>query len=162
GIGDVPITVSGAGVGGIGAIINSGADQIHAVNVVKLSGDAVFGGPGRWDIRINGLNTAALTTSDGATHNLVKTGTNLVALVTCAIDQSIGDIDVQGGNLALQLAGTAQNSFGFFNDTTHTITVEAGGTFELNTLGSAYSLYRTIALKSGSTLLSNGGDNGIG
>src|SRR5262249_28613514 len=113
-------------------------------------------------IRINGFNTAALTTSDGVSHNLVKKGTNLVALVTCAIDQTIGDIDIQGGNFALQLAGTAQNSSGFFNDTTHTITIENTATFELNTLGSAFPLYRTVALKNGSTLLSNGGDNGLG
>jgi len=162
GLGEVPVIVAGAGVGGNGAIVNSGVDQIHAVNIVKLSGDAVFGGTGRWDIRVNGLDNAALTTSDGNTHNLVKTGSNLVALVTCAIDQSIGDIDVQGGNFALQLVGTAQNSTAWFGDTTHTISVESNATFEVNSLTAAYPLSRTLALNDGSTLLSDAGSSAIG
>src|SRR5262249_37088607 len=103
GIGEVPVIVAGAGVNGNGAIINTGGDQIHAVNIVKLSGDATFGGPGRWDIRINGPTSALLTSADGLPHNITKVGTNLVALVTCTIDSTIGDIDVKGGNFAFQL-----------------------------------------------------------
>jgi fibronectin-binding autotransporter adhesin len=162
GIGNTPVIVSGSGVNGNGAIINGGADQIHAVNNVKMSGDTVFGGTGRWDIRVNGLNTASLTTSDSVSHNIIKKGANEIALVTCAIDQSIGNIDIQGGTFALQLSGTSQNSTAWFNDTTHTITVESGAQLELNTLGSAFPLLRTIALMDGSTLLSDAGDNGIG
>src|SRR5262249_31142176 len=140
GLNEVPITVSGAGVSGNGAIFNSGADQIHAVNIVKLAGDATFGGTGRWDIRINGPNVATLTSADGLTHNITKVGSNLVALVTCSIDSTIGDIDVKGGNFAFQLSGTATGSPGWFGigTATHTITVENGGMIEFNTLGSAY------------------------
>ena len=162
GLGEVPVIVSGAGVGGNGAIINSGADQIHALNIVKLSGDATFGGSGRWDIRINGLNNAQLTTTDFTTHNIVKKGTNLVALVTCSIDPSIGDIDIQAGSFSLQLAGTSQNSSGWFADTARTISVENGGEFGLNTLGSAFPLYRTVVLNNGSLLTSSAGDNALG
>jgi autotransporter-associated beta strand protein len=162
GLGEVPVIVAGAGVSGNGALVSGGADQIHAVNIVKLSGNATFGGTGRWDIRVNGANNALLTSADGNTYNLVKKGSNLVALVTCQIDPTIGDIDVQGGNFALQLAGTSQNSGAWFGDTSHTVTVENNGTFELNTLGSAYPLYRTVALNDGSTFLSNGGDNALG
>jgi fibronectin-binding autotransporter adhesin len=163
GIGEVPIVVSGVGVGGLGAIVNKGADQIHAVNIVKLSGDATFGGPDRWDIRINGANTGLLTSADGLTHNLTKVGTNLVALVTCTVASTIGDIDVKGGNLGFQLSGTATSSPGWFGAGTasHTITVESGGMIEFNTLGSAYPLFQNVALKDGSTILSDGGDNGI-
>ncbi len=120
GIGEVPVIASGAGVGGLGAIVNNGADQIHAVNIVKLSGDATFGGTGRWDIRINGATTASLTSADGFTHNITKVGTNLIALVTCTIDSTIGDIDVQGGNFAFQLSGTATGSPGWFGAGTPT------------------------------------------
>jgi autotransporter-associated beta strand protein len=161
GLNEVSVTVEGAGVGGNGAIINSGGDQIHALNIVKLAGDAVFGGGGRWDIRANGAINASLATSDGLTHNLVKKGTNLVALVTCAIDQNIGDIDIQGGSFALQLSGTSQNSGGWFGDTTHSISVENGAEFGVNTLGSAFPLYRNINLNDGSLLTSSAGDNAL-
>jgi autotransporter-associated beta strand protein len=162
GLGEVTVIVSGAGMGGNGAIVNSGADQIHAINIVKLSGDATFGGPGRWDVRINGLDNAQLTTTDFVTHNIVKKGTNLVALVTCSIDPSIGDIDIQAGSFSLQLAGTSQNSSGWFADTARTISVQNGGEFGLNTLGSAFPLYRTVALNNGSLLTSSAGDNALG
>ncbi|HTR43966.1 MAG TPA: autotransporter-associated beta strand repeat-containing protein [Pseudomonadales bacterium] len=166
GIGNVPVIISGSGVGGNGAIINSvyttTGDQ-HALDTVKLSGDATIGGIGRWDIRVNGTQNALLTTSDGHPHNLTKVGTNMVALVTCTIDSSIGNIDVQNGTLALQLAGTAQNSPGWFGSGTanRTISVENGGTLEFNTLGSAYPLYQNLVLNNGSTLLSDAGNNAI-
>ena len=162
GLGEVTVVTAGTGVGGNGAIINSGADQIHAVNIVKLSGDTTFGGTGRWDIRVNGAINASLGTTDGNTHNIVKTGSNLVALVTCTIDQSIGNVDIQGGQFSLQLAGTAQNSGNWFADTSHSISVENGAQLSFNTLGSAYPLYRTILLNNGSSLSSSAGDNGVG
>jgi autotransporter-associated beta strand protein len=163
GLGEVPVTVSGAGVGGNGAIFNSGADQIHAVNIVKLAGDATLGGTGRWDIRINGPNVASLSSADGLPHNLTKVGSNLIALVTCSIDSTIGDIDVKGGNFAFQLSGTATSSSGWFGSgaAAHTITVESNAMIEFNTLGSAYPLYQNVVLKDGSTILSDAGDNGI-
>ncbi|MDR3458888.1 MAG: autotransporter-associated beta strand repeat-containing protein [Verrucomicrobiae bacterium] len=162
GLGGVPVTIAGPGVGSNGALVNSGADQIHALNIVKLAGNATIGGTGRWDLRVNGANNAQLTSADGNTYNLVKKGSNLVALVTCTIDQSIGDIDVQGGNFGLQLPGTSQNSGSWFGDTSHSVTVESGALFEVNTLGSAYPLYRTVALNDGSTFLSDAGDNALG
>jgi fibronectin-binding autotransporter adhesin len=160
GFGEVPITVSGSGVGGNGAIINSGASQIHAINIVNLSGDTTFGGTGRWDIRYNGSDLGVLGTTDGLSHNITKVGTNIVALVDVTIDPNIGNIDIQGGELGLQLT-TASQSSGWFNDTSHTISVENGATLEFNTLGDAYPLFRTVDLNNGSTLLNDAGNNAI-
>jgi fibronectin-binding autotransporter adhesin len=167
GIGNIPVIISGAGVGGNGAIINSvytsSGDQ-HALDTVELSGDATIGGVGRWDIRVNGTQNGLLTTSDGGPHNLTKVGTNLIALVTCTVDGSIGNIDIQGGVLGFQLAGTATGSGGWFGQLTpgtHTISVENGGTLEFNTLGSAYPMYQNINLNNGSTFLSDDGNNAV-
>ena len=166
GIGNVPVIISGSGVNGNGAIINSiytaSGDQ-HALDTVKLAANATIGGVGRWDIRVNGVQNALLTTTDGQPHNLTKVGTNMVALVTCTIDSSVGNIDIQNGTFALQLGGTAQNSPGWFGLGTanRTISVENGGTLEFNTLGSAYPLYQNLVLNNGSTLLSDAGDNGV-
>src|SRR5262249_20941137 len=50
-----PMTVIGAGVGGSGAIVdNSGSGSFlspQSVAYITLSGDTVFGGTGRWDLR---------------------------------------------------------------------------------------------------------------
>jgi len=45
------VNVQGAGVGGNGAIINSGASTTKILHTVTLIGDATFGGTGDWDIR---------------------------------------------------------------------------------------------------------------
>src|SRR5205814_5267168 len=47
------INISGTGVGGNGALINSNTptNQINAVQKLVLLGDASIGGTGRWDVR---------------------------------------------------------------------------------------------------------------
>lgn len=163
GLGEVTVIASGTGVNGNGAIVNSGADQIHALNIVELSGNTTFGGPGRWDIRYNGSTEASLGSSDGNTYNLVKTGTNLIALVNCTIAPTIGNIDIQGGTLGLQLSGTSQNSSSWFGIGTasSTISVENGAQLEFNSLGSSYPLFQNVALNNGSLLVSDAGNNAI-
>jgi len=57
--GNKPITVSGAGVGGQGAIFNSYADYpLESVNVT-LAGDTTFGGSARWDLASGSQITGA-------------------------------------------------------------------------------------------------------
>lgn len=95
-LGFKPIVASGAGVGGNGAIFNSGAGQNNALNVMTLTGDTTFGGSGRWDLRINGTAQAALNTL-GQPYKITKVGTNQVSLVSVTVDPALGDIDVVGG-----------------------------------------------------------------
>lgn len=152
--GAVLITAEGAGVGGSGAIVNSGADQIHAVQNLALAGDTTFGGPGRWDLRYNGANNASLSSADGNPYNLTKVGNNLVALVDCTVDQSLGNIDIQGGSLGLQL-NTLELSPSWAADATHTITVEAGAELGLD-LTSATPLGKNLVFKDESTFENDG------
>src|SRR5205807_10477513 len=64
--------ISGTGVGGTGALVNSGTtNQQNAFQSVTLAADASVGGTARMDIRAGG--TASL---DLATHTLTKVGTN--------------------------------------------------------------------------------------
>lgn len=59
----IPITISGTGVGGQGALVNSYGDYpVESVNIAMI-GDTVFGGTQRWDLA-NG------STISGA-HNLI-------------------------------------------------------------------------------------------
>ncbi|MGH7952072.1 MAG: beta strand repeat-containing protein, partial [Limisphaerales bacterium] len=115
-----PVIVSGAGVGGLGAIINSGADNINALGNVTLAGNTTFGGTGRWDIR-GGAGT--LSTS-GQPYTLTKIGTNQVSLVGVNVDGSLGDINVQSGLLSIETTTSGLGNSG------NTLTVASGATLQ--------------------------------
>src|SRR4051812_36584985 len=72
-----PITVQGAGPGGAGAIVNTGAAQTSALTSVTLSGDATLGGTARWDIR----GSSAALGAGGSAFNLTKVGSNQISFV---------------------------------------------------------------------------------
>lgn len=111
------ITVSGSGVGGNGALINTGADQINAAQNVTLAADTTFGGTNRWDLR---QNSAAPTFNMGG-FNLTKTGTNRMSLVGTAVSNP-GNIDVVQGTFSIQTSTTMGG------DATKSITVRNGAT----------------------------------
>src|SRR5262249_36135253 len=75
-VGAEPVTVSGAGLGNAGAIINNGAAQSAALRFVTLSNNTTFGGIGRWDIRASPTGNLI-----GNNFNLTKIGGNEVWLV---------------------------------------------------------------------------------
>jgi autotransporter-associated beta strand protein len=126
-----PITVSGAGVGGLGAIINSGADNINALGNVTLAGDTIFGGTGRWDIRGGAAQLA--TSPPDSPYTLTKVGPNQVSLVGLTLDPGLGNISVQGGLLSVETTTTS------LGDAAHTLTVAAGATLQLYNSSTAFS-----------------------
>lgn len=150
-LGSKPITVSGAGVGGLGAIINSGAQQINALKVVTLAGDTTFGGTGRWDIR----GGSASISTGGQPYNIIKTGTNQVSLVAVnPIDAALGNIDIQEGIFAIQTTTTQ------VGDSTKTITVHTNAILDVYNL-SASTVNKAIVLLDGSTIYSENGHSTI-
>ncbi|MGA2060031.1 MAG: autotransporter-associated beta strand repeat-containing protein [Thermoguttaceae bacterium] len=125
-----PITVQGAGVGGNGAIINSGIQQTSALSTVTLSGDATFGstqtppggtGFGRWDIR---ANSGATLSTGGNAYNLTKVGANQVSFVATTVDTALGDININQGFLGFQ---TSTNGMG---DPNKSVTIASGAALE--------------------------------
>jgi len=126
-IGVEPITVSGSGVSGGGAIINNtGTAQQNAVRIATLVGDTTFGGNGRWDFRGAG---AALSTGGNA-YNITKVGGNQVTLVAVTVDPALGDIDVQSGTFSIETTTTSAG------DPNRTLSVQTGSTLQMfnNTL----------------------------
>ncbi len=123
-----PVTVQGTGAGNNGAIVNSGVQQISALTLVTMSGDATFGGAGppggtgwnRWDIR----GTGASLNTNGQPYNLTKVGGNQVSFVATTVDTALGNITINGGILGFQ---TSTNGMG---DSTKTVTVNSGGVLE--------------------------------
>jgi autotransporter-associated beta strand protein len=99
--------IAGAGVGGIGAMINNGTAGTGQNNVSKvaLTANATIGGSGRWDIRANTptLNLAGFT--------LTKVGANQIALngVTVSSTGTTGLIDVTDGFISIE-AGATMNT----------------------------------------------------
>jgi fibronectin-binding autotransporter adhesin len=145
-LGAEPIIVSGAGVGGNGAIINSGGQQLNALRYVTLTGDTTFGNPGRWDIR-GAPSTAdpanAGLSTGGNPYTLTKIGTNTVGLVGVTVDPALGDVDVQQGALAFETAST-----GLGNPASNLI-VRAGAT--LNLFNTTNHLNKIITLNGSGT-----------
>lgn len=132
-----PVTVSGAGVGGAGAIINTAGAQNNTLSLVTLAGDTTFGGSGRWDVRGTGAPHSA--TLNGGSYTLTKVGTNYVAL-TGGADVTVGNIVVQSGTLSIETAST-------LNDDGFTVTVNTGGIFRVWNLTNVVS--RALVLHDG-------------
>jgi len=140
------VTVSGSGVGGLGAIVNSGAQQTSALKNVTLAGDTTFGGgstltnsgAGRWDIRGSGATLQTL----GSPVTITKTGSNQVALVACVCnDANLANVNVQQGVFAIQTSSTQ------FGDPNGVITVSSNAYLEV--YGLTAGLTKVIVLDDG-------------
>jgi autotransporter-associated beta strand protein len=117
-LGGESIFVVGDGVGGGGAIVNSGPGTIFNLHRVTLTGPTSFGGTGRWDIRQTGVTTELL---DLGGFKLTKVGGNQVSLVN--VDMTAGDIDINGGVFSIEDTATVAPP--------GTITLNPGGTLGL-------------------------------
>ncbi len=138
-----PIFVSGAGAGGNGAIINSGAAQINALQYVTLQDNAAIGGTNRWDIR---AGTAPFLNLNG--FQITKTGTNFIGLVGATVTNT-GDIIINQGLISPHNGAIVSGS--------GMITVNSGGIFAPTTFGAAPTVTKAITLNGGTLQLWTGG-----
>ena len=140
-----PFTVSGTGVDGQGAIVNTGNQQINALSKISLADNTTFGGAARWDVR----GSAASLTLNG--YKLTKTGTNLMYLVSTTVNpdspSATGHIDVASGRLLLQdntvLNGSSNN----------TLTIRSGAELGYYTLAAAGAPVWSLILEDRSTVV---------
>ena len=109
--------ISGSGVGGLGAIVNTGttgsapAAQQNALSKLTLLADSTIGGTGRWDLRNN------TPTLDLNGFNLTKTGTNQISLVAAVIKNSglsSNTVEVASGLLSIETTASTVGSNGSF------------------------------------------------
>lgn len=143
-LGNELVTVSGVGMGGLGAIVNnSGTGQNNALHDVALTGDTTFGGIGRWDIRSNGTGAANLSTGGNAC-NITKLGVNQVSIVNATVDTALGDVDVQQGIFGYEGSSTGLGNPG------RTVTVQSNATFQTWSL--ANPLDKAFLLREGGIL----------
>jgi len=122
--GDEVITVSGAGVNGRGAIINSSArSQYNTFRYLQLAGNTTFGGElpgGRWDVR----NTAANPYFDMNGFTMTKVGSNMVGLTSTPVLDP-GNIDIREGAFTVEANTTLGGGPG------NVMTVRNQGTFDI-------------------------------
>jgi len=135
--------ITGTGVDGKGALINTGAGQVNATRRLALAGDASVGGPGRFDVR----NTPAMLDLRGFT--LTKAGSAQFSVVNGSI--SNGSIIVESGMFAIE-SGT------ICTGNTGTISVKGGATLMLYN-NSVNALTRPVVLTNGATILGYTGVN---
>jgi autotransporter-associated beta strand protein len=133
------IMVSGSGVGGNGAIVNSASNsQNNVLHLLVLAGDTTLGGPGdasnggnspgRWDLRTTTGNPASLSTGNQP-FNLTKVGGNQITFVDVTVDSYLANIDIRGGTFGIQGSTTLGNN-------ANTLTVRSNALLHLNTLSS--------------------------
>jgi fibronectin-binding autotransporter adhesin len=97
-----PITVSGDGVGGLGALYRSGAAADDTLRSVTLTGDTTVGTAGdRWDINTQADSDLGLK---GNGFKLTKVGNGQISIVgtdsaTNLWDSGLGDVEVKQGTL---------------------------------------------------------------
>lgn len=114
------VTVTGPGVGGLGAIVNNVTDAANGLGNVTMEGHTTFGGTRRWDIR----GGAATLSTSGNPYNLTKVGSNQVSLVGVAVDGALADIIVREGTFSVE---TATSTLG---NPANTLTVSNGATLQ--------------------------------
>jgi autotransporter-associated beta strand protein len=98
--------LSGSGVGGLGAINNTGAQQTNAVQNVILQGDTTIGAISRWDLSPDGPSSF-----QGNGFNLTKVGAGTVFLGPKQ-NTSVSNVTITAGELAFAWPGTDLGSTG--------------------------------------------------
>lgn len=152
-LGNEPVTVSGAGVNGLGAIVNNSATaQQNALHNVTLAGHTVFGGVNRWDIRTNATGLAEFSTG-GNSYNLTKVGVNYFPLVSANVDAALGDVDVQAGGFGYEFWTSG------LGDPTKTLNVASNAYFLM--YGALNPLDKHVRLQGGAQLRSQNASNTI-
>jgi len=126
-----PITVSGAGVNGEGAIFNSYSDYPSEAFSIALTGDTKFGGSARWDLasgsQISGPHNVIVDWSAGAGYgqwNTVNIGADVLGITVTngsPLGMSYMDTSCQNPGTVFTLTSGSQLVFysGGFNGSIH-------------------------------------------
>jgi fibronectin-binding autotransporter adhesin len=146
------VTVSGNGVGGLGAIVNTGVAQNSALQSIIMTGDTRFGGTARWDLR---AGSASDLSTGGSGYSITKVGVNQVSLVSITnVDAALADVDIQAGTFAIQ------NNTGQLGDPNRTLYIRSGATLDLFNLN-LNPLNKIINATNNSTITNESGSSVI-
>ena len=137
---DYEAAITGSGIDGTGAIVNTGAGHTSGFGALTLDADASIGGTGRWDVRPITAGTAAVNLNG---HTLTNLGTNIIAFADGSMT-SDGSIDINSGILALtRMTVSGAGS----------INANSGATLRFENNTSTYSYAKAISVNDGTVLL---------
>jgi len=149
-----PIVVSGTGVGGNGALTDTGAPIYDnpgpgLAASITLAGDTTFDYPNRWDL--GSTNGGVTLSTGGNAYNLTLNSSGYFEWLNLSIDPALANINLVSGTLGI--AGST--TFGNSNDT-----LTLGSSAELVFYGSPYStLNKGIDFQDGAIISCTGGNN---
>lgn len=121
--GNKPVSVSGAGPAGAGALVNTGNDFYNQTFNLTLTGDTTFGGTHRWDL----VSGSSVT---GSFNMRLKYAGGYAEWDSVSIAANVGDIEVTQG--AMGFKGMGQS----FGNAARTLTVRAGAEIDFWNSGS--------------------------
>lgn len=152
-LGGKPIAASGSGIGGNGAIVNSGGNSGFVganFSQLTITTNIVIGGSGRLDFRASSATAAdAVLTSGGGGASVTKVGTNLLQMAGVQIDSALGDILVGGGTLGFQWQISS------LGDASRTLSVSNGASVAFFDMSNAVS--KVLLMNDGASLLAQHG-----
>lgn len=151
------IRISGSGVDGLGAIVNSGAHQQNALRRLALDGDATIGNAIRWDVRSPGygdpvdLNGFTLTKVGAATNGFVQvTMTNAGSVVIAQGCLAFSRAAVDGPGDVRLLPGTTLLLENYSTNRFEKAILSSGGTIRVT--GNALAIGQPLTLESATTV----------
>lgn len=103
------VTVSGSGVNGVGALINTAANVNDMLRYLVITGATAIGGTGGW-IALDGTGAANTGYIAGDTNTLDKVGPNVV-VIRDGIAITVGVINVRGGQLSMETTASWNNEY---------------------------------------------------
>ena len=141
-----PIVVSGSGVGGNGALTDSGGAIYSPALAITLTSDTTFDYPNRWDFA-----TGSTLSTGGHAYNLTLVSAGYFQWNAITTDPALGNINLVSGTLGL--AG-----FTTFGNPNSTFTLSSGSSLVF--YGSPYSVVnKQVDFQSGATINSYYGNN---
>jgi len=142
--GSKPVVVSGSGVGGNGAITDSGGGVYGYTASITLAGDTTFGIPNRWDL-IN-----ATVGTGGNAYNLTFNNSTYFEWSSVAVDPALANINLLSGTWGVKGSTT-------FGNPSSTLTLSPGAT--LTFWNPNVYMNKAVDFQSGAAISVGGGDH---
>lgn len=153
---DYAVSVSGTGVGGLGALVDNGAANDSSVRLLTLNGDTTVGGTGRFGLRSSVDGQGTLT---GNGFSLTKIGNNDFVIAQGAggnatLATGLANININAGRLVVADSTTVDNL------SPGSIFVNTTGTLSVGNYAGVVSIVKPIVMAGGTIVTDSAGTNG--
>lgn len=146
-----PLVVAGSGVGGAGAIVNSGGAVYGVATNVTLSGNATFSIGSRWDL---GGSSGGVLNSGGQPYSVTLVGNGYYEWKRLKLDANFGDITVMSGTLGAIGSTT-------FGNPANTLTLTAGSGLTFYADDTSVTVNKRVVFNDGAVIANGWWHNAI-